>query len=243
MIVSTFSVSDKDSKERFFEKNFLLADIKWDIVLGMSFLTMSNADIDFQAQDLQWRSYIIEDVLPTIRQVELIGKKEFAAAALDPEHEAFVVHVSTLSVDSGDKVHPLKKAQIPYLKVDKASSKVSSKYADFVDVFSPKLALELPEHTGINNHAIKLVNDWQPLYGPIYSLGPVELKTLKAYIENNLANGFIRPSKSLARAPILFNKKPDGSLRLCVNYRGLNNLTIKNQYPLLLVGKPLDQLG
>ncbi len=71
----------------------------------------------------------------------------------------------------------------------------------------------------------------------------MELETLKAYIENNLASGYIRPSKSPAGAPILFDKKPDGSLRLCVDYRGLNNLTIKNRYPLPLVGELLDRLG
>ncbi len=52
IVVSTFSMSDKDGKERFFEENFLLADVKLDIVLGIPFLTMSNADIDFQARDL-----------------------------------------------------------------------------------------------------------------------------------------------------------------------------------------------
>ncbi len=52
IVVSTFSVSDKDGRERFFEKSFLLADVSPDIVLGMPFLTMSNADIDFQTQDL-----------------------------------------------------------------------------------------------------------------------------------------------------------------------------------------------
>ncbi len=87
------------------------------------------------------------------------------------------------------------------------------------------------------------MDDWQPPYGPIYSLGPVELETLKSYIENNLANGFIWPSKFSAGALILFNKKPDGSLRLCVNYWGLNNLTIKNRYLLPLVGELLDRLG
>ena len=66
---------------------------------------------------------------------------------------------------------------------------------------------------------------------------------MKTYIETNLKNGFIRPSKFPAGAPILFDKKPDGSFRLCVDYRGLNNLTIKNQYPLPLVGESLDRLG
>ena len=65
-------------------------------------------------------------------------------------------------------------------------------------------------------------------------------ETLKAYMENNLANGFIRPSKSSAKALILFDKKLDGSLRLYVDYQGLNILTIKNRYPLTLVGELLD---
>ncbi len=71
----------------------------------------------------------------------------------------------------------------------------------------------------------------------------MELETLKAYIENNLANGFIRPSQSPAGALIFFDKKPDGSLRLCMDYQGLNNLTIKNWYLLPLVGESLDRLG
>ncbi len=87
------------------------------------------------------------------------------------------------------------------------------------------------------------MDDWQPPYGPIYSLWPVKLETLKAHIENNLASGFIWPSKSPVGALILFDKKPDGSLRLCVDYQGLNNLTIKNRYLLPLIGESLDQLG
>ncbi len=59
MVVSTFSVSDKDGRERFFKESFLLADVSLDIVLGMPFPTMSNADVDFQARNLQWRSYTI----------------------------------------------------------------------------------------------------------------------------------------------------------------------------------------
>ncbi len=105
------------------------------------------------------------------------------------------------------------------------------------------MAIELSEHTGINNHAIELVDDKQPLYSPIYSLGPMKLETLKVYIKNNLASEFIRPSKSPAGAAILFDKKLDGSLRLFVDDRSLNNLTIKNRYPLLLVGESLDWLG
>lgn len=86
----------------------------------------------------------------------------------------------------------------------------------------------LPERTNLNEHTIKLKDDKEPPYRPIYSLGLVELKTLKMYIETHLKTGFIRPSKFPAGAPILFDKKLNGSLRLCVDYWGLNNLIIKN---------------
>ena len=66
---------------------------------------------------------------------------------------------------------------------------------------------------------------------------------LKAYIKTNLANDFIRPSKSPACAPILFDQKSNDFLQLCINYRGLNNLTIKNRYLLPLIRELLDRLG
>ena len=111
---------------------------------------------------------------------------------------------------------------------NEAPTSIFIKYSYFADVFSPELALELPEHIEINDYAIELVDNLQPPYGPIYSLRPVELKTLKTYIKTNLANNFIRPSKSLAEVSIFFDKKPDSSLQLCVNNWRLDNLTIKN---------------
>ena len=95
----------------------------------------------------------------------------------------------------------------------------------------------------MNEHAIDLEEGKQPSFGPIYSLSLVELETLKTYIKTNLANGFIWPSKSLARAPIFFDRKLDRSLCLCVDYWSFNNITIKNQYLLPLIGKSLDWLG
>ena len=184
-------------------------------------------------------------MLPTTRRVELVGKKEFAAAALDPEHETYVVHVASLSsaplVASLD-VHPSRRPQISGLIVEEAPTKVPAKYSDFANVFSSDLASELPEYTGINDHAIELVEGQQPPYRPIYSLRPMELETLKAYIETNLANGFIQLSKSPAGVPILIDQKSDGFLQLCIDYRGLNNLTIKNRYLLPLIGESLDRL-
>ena len=153
---------------------------------------------------------------------------EFVAVALDLEYEPFVVYVVGLSVNADHKVYLLRKAQIAYLKADKTFTKIPSKYADFVDVFSPKSVVELPKYIRINDHAIKLVDNKQPVYGLIYGLGSIKLEILKVYIKNKLAKDFITPFKSFAIAFIFFDKKPDGSLRLCVDYQGLNNLTIKN---------------
>ena len=243
-------MTDKANRIRFFEETFLVANVNLEVIFGMPLLTLSDTNVDFLGWELWWETYTADKALPTTRRVELGGKKEFATTALDPESETFIVHVASLSSDASPSsspleldVHPSRRPHVSGLIAEEAPTKVSAEYSDFADVFSPDLASELPEHTEINDHAIELVNGQQPPYGPIYSLGPVELETLKAYIETNLANGFIRPSKSPASAPILFDRKPDGSLRLCVDYRGLNNLTIKNQYPLPLVGESLDRLG
>ena len=177
-----------------------------------------------------------------------MDKKEFAVAALDSEYEIYVVYVksvgskalpSSFSLD----VYLLKRSQISGLIAEEAPTKVPTKYLDFVNVFFLNLAFKLFKYTGINNHAIKLVDSQQPPYKPIYSLGPVELETFKAHIKTNLANNFIIPSKSPVGTPILFNQKSNNFFQLRVDYQGLNNLTIKNRYPLPLIGKLLDRLG
>ena len=92
---------------------------------------------------------------------------------------------------------------------NEAPTSIPIKYSNFADVFFLELALEIFEYTRINNYTIELIDEQQQLYRPIYSLEQVELKTLKIYIKTNLANSFIRPFKSPAKAPILFDKKLD----------------------------------
>ena len=138
-------------------------------------------------------------------------------------------------------IHPARKAQLALLLAKKVT--VPTNYLDFADIFLEKSVNVLPERTGANKYAIKLEEGKQLPYGPIYSLVPVELKTLKTYIKTNLSNSFIQASKPPADAPILFVRKPDGSLCLCVDYQGLNILIMKNPYPWTLIGKFLDRLG
>lgn len=128
-----------------------------------------------------------------------------------------------------------RKPQIASLIAKEAFMTVLAKYTNFADLFSSGLVFKLPKHTRINNHTIELKHNYQPPYGPMYSLKPVEFETLKAYIEANLANRFIILSKSSVITLIIFDRKLNGFFWLCVDYKDLNNLTIKNWYPLTLI--------
>lgn len=103
--------------------------------------------------------------------------------------------------------------------------------------------MELLENTSMNEHVVKLVKGKQPPYGPIYSLKPVKLETLKTYTETYLKTEFIQLSKSPTSISIFFDWKPDESFHLYIDYQDLNNLTIRNWYLLPLIGKALDRLG
>ena len=102
-------------------------------------------------------------------------------------------------------------------------------------------AAALPKHQPWD-HEIKLEPGKQPTFGPIYALSEKELGTLRKYLDENLKKGFIRKSESPAGYPILFVPKKDGTLRLCVDYRKLNSITIKNRYPLPNISELQDRL-
>ncbi|KAJ0876256.1 putative nucleotidyltransferase, Ribonuclease H [Helianthus annuus] len=89
---------------------------------------------------------------------------------------------------------------------------------------------------------IDIVPGAAPIARAPYRLAPTEMKELRTQLDDLLAKGFIRPSSSPWGAPILFVKKKDGSMRLCIDYRELNNVTIKNRYPLPRIDDLFDQL-
>jgi hypothetical protein len=119
--------------------------------------------------------------------------------------------------------------------------KLPEKYKDFVDVFEKINADQFPAHRPYDC-LIDLEERHSSPFGPIYGLLEPELQALRDYLTENLAKGFIQHSKSPVGAPILFVKKKDGSLRLCVDYCRLNKITKKNRYPLPLILGLLDRL-
>ena len=89
---------------------------------------------------------------------------------------------------------------------------------------------------------IDLIPGTEPISIPPYRMAPAELRELKAHLEELLSKGFIQPSISPWAAPVLFVKKKDGSLRLCIDCKQLNRVTIRNQYPLPRINELFDQL-
>ncbi|GKC66492.1 hypothetical protein Tco_1099090 [Tanacetum coccineum] len=101
---------------------------------------------------------------------------------------------------------------------------------DFLEVF-PEDFLGLPLTRQVEFH-VELIPGAAPVARAPYHLAPAEMKELAEKLKELFDKGFIRPSSSLWGAPILFIKKKDGSFQMCLDYRELNKLTVKNRYPL-----------
>ena len=112
--------------------------------------------------------------------------------------------------------------------------------SEFPEVFPEDLSGVPPKRE--IDFGIDLLPDTQPISIPPYRMAPAELKELKEQLKDLLDKGFIRPSISPWGAPVLFVKKKDGSLRMCIDYRQLNKVTIKNKYPIPRIDDLFDQL-
>ena len=125
---------------------------------------------------------------------------------------------------------------------DATAPAIPNEYAEYKDLFKEEsLDKALPEHRPWD-HEIKLIPGKQPTKRPIYPLSRDKAVALAEYVKENEAKGFIRKSQLPAGYPILFVPKSDGGLRLCVDYRALNDITIKNSYPLPLISELQDKL-
>ncbi len=120
-------------------------------------------------------------------------------------------------------------------------SGVPEEYHDLRAVFSRSRAASLPPHQPYDC-SIDLVPGSTPPRGRLYSLSAPEREALERYLTDSLAAGTIVPSTSPAGAGFFFVKKKDGSLRPCIVYHGLNEMTIKNQYPLPLMSSAFEIL-
>ena len=125
---------------------------------------------------------------------------------------------------------------------DESKTELVNEYIQqYPDVFSAKEFDQLPERRPWD-HVIELVPEFKPVDCKVYPLNPTEQKALDSFLEENLKTGCIRPSKSSMASPFFFIKKKDGGLRPVQDYRKLNEMTVKNRYPLPLIQELIDKL-
>src|SRR5258708_8283471 len=111
---------------------------------------------------------------------------------------------------------------------------IPDEYHDFRDIFSGEKAGTLAPHRPYDLQ-INIEEGAKPIHRPIYSLSPPELMALWEFLEEHTRSGFIHPSKSPWGSPILFIKKKDSSLCLCMDFHALNRVMEKDCYPLPLI--------
>ena len=135
----------------------------------------------------------------------------------------------------------VEKALKPKQYTDPAT-KLPPKLHEFFELFFHQKTNKLPPHKPYD-HKIKFIKGKQPKYGLLYSMSQRELQVLKKFFDENLTKSFIKTSSFPTAAPVLFGKKPGRNFRLCVNYKALNAITVKNRYPLPLIQETLDRLA
>lgn len=111
----------------------------------------------------------------------------------------------------------------------------------YQDVFPDELPRELPPPRSVD-HKIEVEPGSTPPTRPTYQLSLAEMDELKKQLDDLCTHGFIRPSQSPYGAPVLFVRKKEGDLRMCVDYRALNKQTVKNTYPLPRIDELMDRL-
>jgi predicted aspartyl protease len=172
--------------------------------------------------------------------IAMIGAAGFALNLRRKENEFFTVSIHELSRHI-DERH----AEEHELSPDELVAKhLPDLYRHQEDVFSKDASDKLPPRRHID-HKIKLqqgVDTNQLGFSPLYRMTLDELEAMKKYLDENLAKGFIVPSNAAFAAPVLFVKKPNGSLRFCIDFRKLNSMTVTDQYPLPLIDEILGQI-
>ena len=121
-------------------------------------------------------------------------------------------------------------------------AKLLREYHEFTILFSQEKFNKLPSHR-LYDHIIPLLSDKKPLKGLLYNMSRDELLVLQKYLKKHLSKGFIQVSSSSVTFSVIFVKKPEGGLCLCVDYCDLNNLSVKNHYSLPLIRETLNLLA
>jgi hypothetical protein len=206
-----------------------------DVILGLPWLRKHNPRINWKNRQLSFDGCRCGTTArqPTRPTPESVDEKE-------------INNISSTTTTRQDRAVGRVDQKRPSTTVTETKSAppdIPDVYRQYAWMFKEELSAKaLPKHQPWDCE-IKLEEGKEPPFGPIYQLSEKELEILREYIKENLAKGFIRKSESPAGFPILFVPKKDGKLRLCVDYRKLNDITIKNRYPLPNISELQDRLS
>jgi hypothetical protein len=242
---------------------------KQKMILGHTWLRKHNPEIDWATGEVKMSRCpprCCEGCRDEVRQERSakkaeIRRKETCSAGPLPE----INHDSDLDRDTSDtplieEGDRLMATTLPSVVDVRASSTISQRLAEafkanseadappipeylkeFTSVFSKQSFDNLPESREWD-HAIEIIPGSKTSASKVYPMSPSEQKELDAFLKENLETGRIRPSKSPMASPVFFIKKKDGSLRLVQDYRALNDITVKNKYPLPLISELVNKL-
>ena len=198
-----------------FLADLILLDIHdFDVILGMDWLSRHHATMDCYRKEVRFcrlgqTEVVFYGLRKTLPNSIMTAMK--VSKMLWKLYQGYLVY----AIEVRDSCSRLK--DIPVVR-------------EFSDVFPDDLP-GIPPDREID-FQIKLTLGTKPISKAPYRMAPLELKELKVQMEELVSKGFVRPSTSPWGALVLFVKKKDGSLRLCIDYRELNKVTIQNQYSL-----------
>ena len=206
--------------------------VGYDVIVGTTWLKQHNPSINWSTGMVTVDSNGKQCVLPQLtenssRSIEMISALQFKRE-VEKGEQMYLALIQPALEESTDSKAPV---------LGDASHIIN----EFKDVFPEDLPSGLPPRREVDHH-IELEPGQIPPSKPTYRLSQPETDELKKQLADLLAKGYIRESKSPYGAPVLFVKKKDGTMRMCVDYRALNKITIKNKYPLPRIDELLDRL-
>jgi hypothetical protein len=206
------------------------------VILGLPWLQKYNPEINWKEGTLHWRTMTVEEVLD---EGEHLNRPTNALDKVLLEYLGMGNKIwinskenlaTKLAVEANQKKPDLTPEQLP-----------PPEYHEYLDIFDEDKANRFPD-TRPWDHKIKMKSGFEPKSFKMYNLTPEEQIELNKFLKENLDKEYIKPSQSPMASPFFFVKKKDGKLRLCQDYRYLNDWTIKNAYPLPLISKIMDKI-